>query len=117
LVPSLISSIQYKKADSTVLGALTYDYDGTGNRTLIGDTFAETALPPAVTSTSYDNANQLIQWVAASGTTGFTLDANGNLQTAQAGSNTDTYNWDARNMLTSIVDQASVVKASFVRRC
>ncbi len=110
---SLISSIQYKKPDASVLGGLTYSYNPIGNRTAMGGTFAETGLPTAVTSASYDDANQLLQWVTASGTTDFTHDANGNVQTTQTGAATDTYNWDARNQLTSIVDQASTVKGSF----
>jgi hypothetical protein len=71
-----------------------------GNRTRIGGNWVRTGLPQAVTSATYNAANQLTNWA---GTT-LTYDANGNLTSDGANS----YTWNARNQL------ASMTGASFV---
>src|SRR2546426_3957153 len=78
----------------TVLGDLTYAYDGAGNRTTIAGSFARTNLPQAVSSATYNAGNRLTKW----GTTSLTHDANGNV--TDDGPNT--YTWDVRNQLSSI---------------
>ncbi len=95
---SQLTSILYKLG-TTLLGDLTYTYDAGGNRTQLGGTLARTALPAAVATASYDAANQLTQWGAAS----LTYDANGNLTSDGASS----YTWDARDQLASISGAAS----------
>lgn len=98
---SQLTGLTYKLGGST-LGTLTYSYDGTGNRISVGGTYARTGLPAAVTSATYNAANQLTQWGAAA----LSYDLNGNL-TADG---SKTYTWDARNRLTAI---AGAVSASF----
>jgi RHS repeat-associated protein len=88
-----VTGITYKLG-VTVLGNLTYAYDGAGNRTKIGGTFARTGLPSAVASAVYDAANRLTNW----GATTLTYDNNGNLTS----DGTNTYTWNARNQLASM---------------
>ncbi len=79
---------------ANTLGNLTYAYDLVGRRTAVAGSFARTGLPQAVTSATYNVANQLTQWNA----TALTYDAEGNLTS----DGTNTYNWDAGNQLVSI---------------
>jgi RHS repeat-associated protein len=78
----------------TVLGTLTYTYDAAGNRTEVGGTWARTALPPALTSATYDAANQQLAFGAST----LTYDSNGSLTS----DGTTTYTWDPRNRLMSV---------------
>lgn len=98
---SQLTSLTYKNG-STVIGDLTYEYDTAGRRTKIGGSFARTGLPAALTSTTYNDANQLTQRSSAT----LTYDLNGNL----TGDGTNTYTWNARNQLVSI---SGGVSASF----
>jgi RHS repeat-associated protein len=59
----------------------------------LSGSFARINLPEPVTSATYDEANELMQW----GTMVLTYDANGNLAT----DGLNTYSWDARNQLSS----------------
>jgi RHS repeat-associated protein len=86
--------ITYRLGPST-LGTLTYSYDGKGQRTGVGGTWARTGLPPAVASATYDNANQIVTW----GGTPLSYDANGNL----TNDGTRSYTWNARDQLTAVV--------------
>jgi RHS repeat-associated protein len=90
---SRLTGIAYKLGSST-LGDLTYTYDTAGRRTSVGGTYARTALPPSMTSATYDDANQIENF----GGTTFTYDANGNLTSDGVRS----YTWDARNQLASL---------------
>jgi RHS repeat-associated protein len=90
---SELTGINYA-ADSTTLGNLTYSYDLSGRRTSMGGTYAATNLPPTVSTTSYDAANELTGW----GTATLTYDNNGN--TTSDGTNS--YVWNARNQLASM---------------
>ncbi len=90
---SSLTGITYKLGTQT-LGTLTYSYNPNGQRTAIGGTWARTNLPAALTSASYDNANQ----IAMFGGTTFTYDPNGNL----TGDGTRTYTWNARNQMISL---------------
>jgi RHS repeat-associated protein len=60
----------------------------------VGGTYARTGLPAALTSATYDDANQ----IATFGVTTFTYDDNGNLTSDGARS----YTWNARNQLASL---------------
>jgi RHS repeat-associated protein len=95
------SSITYKRG-STTLGALSYDYDRASKPYATWGSYARTGLPTAVSSASYDDANELTSW----GGQALSYDAAGNL-TAD-GSNT--YSWNARGQLASI---AGATSASF----
>ncbi len=79
---------------STTLGNLTYGYDADGRRTTVGGTDAATGLPQALSSATYDAANELTKW----GGTKLSYDADGNLTS----DGTNSYTWDARNQLASI---------------
>ncbi|MFO0768360.1 MAG: RHS repeat-associated core domain-containing protein [Nitrospiraceae bacterium] len=89
---------------STTIEALTYQYDTASNRVSLNRANAAASLiPTAVSSNSYDAANQQTQF---SGVTQ-TFDANGNL----TNDGTNTYTWDSRNRLTGI---SGVVTASYI---
>jgi RHS repeat-associated protein len=90
---SRVTGITYQ-AGGTTLGNLAYAYDVLGRRTQIGGSFARTGLPGAVTSTTYDVANQLTNW---NGTT-LSYDANGNM--LSDGSNG--FTWNARNQVAAL---------------
>lgn len=100
---SQVTSIVYKK-NGSVLGDLTYSYDGSGRRTTIGGSFGRMGFPAAVGSHTYNAANQMTQRGAAT----LTYDLNGNL----TNDGTNTYNWDARNQLTSMSGPG--ISASFL---
>ncbi|HEY0760945.1 MAG TPA: RHS repeat-associated core domain-containing protein [Pyrinomonadaceae bacterium] len=90
---SQVTELTYKFG-ATTLGNLTYTYDAGGRRTAIGGSYARTGQPAAVTSTTYNDANQA---TAFAGQT-LTYDSNGNM----TGDGTYTYTWNARNKLASI---------------
>ncbi len=78
-----------------IIEALTYQYDAAGNRTsLTRSNGTASLLPAAVTSATYDAANEQIAFAGATRT----YDANGNLTNDGA----NTYQWDARNRLIAI---------------
>ncbi len=81
-----------------LLGDLTYQYDGGGNRTSVGGSFARTLLPEPVPSASYDAANQQ----HAFGARTMTFDDNGNLLTLAEAAGTTTLAWDARKRLAAL---------------
>src|SRR5215469_14502552 len=68
-------------------------------RTSHSGSLSRTGLPALLTSAVYDGANRLSSW----DNTSYTYDANGNLQT----DGKNTYNWNARNQLSSIVGAVS----------
>jgi YD repeat-containing protein len=83
----------------TTLGNLTYGYDADGRRTTLGGSYARTGLPQAVSTATYNAANQLTQW----GGTALTYDLNGNL----TGDGSRTYTWDSRDQLATIAGAAT----------
>jgi RHS repeat-associated protein len=103
---SRISSLQYKNGASVLPGlALTYSFDENGNRIGVGSDGARTALPPAVSSATYDAADELKTWGAGSPV--YTYDQNGNLTS----DGVKTYTWNGRNQLASV--SGGGVTASF----
>src|SRR5205807_6737374 len=68
--------------------------DPLGRRTQVGGSFARTGLPGAVTSVTYDAANELLNWNGIS----ISYDANGNM--LFDGSNI--FSWNARNQVASL---------------
>jgi RHS repeat-associated protein len=90
---SRLTGLTYKLSGTTI-GTLTYSYDAEGNRTAVGGTWARTSLPAALTSATYNAANQQ----TAFGGTTQTFDLNGNLTS----DGTNTYTWDVRNRLASL---------------
>jgi RHS repeat-associated protein len=95
---SRLTSLTYKQGGSAI-GDLTYAYNSAGQRTSVGGSYARTALPPALASATYDNANQIAAW----GGTSFSYDANGNLTSDGVRG----YTWDARNQLASVTGPVS----------
>jgi len=88
-----LTGITYTKG-ATTLGNLAYALDPAGRVSTLGGTWARTNLPAALTSATYDSANQVI----TRGNKTFTYDANGNL----TNDGTNPYTWNARNQLTSV---------------
>jgi RHS repeat-associated protein len=95
---SQLTGLIYKLGGST-LGSLTYAYDPNGQRTAVGGSYARSNLPAALTSATYDDANQ----IATFGGTSFSYDSNGNLMSDGSKS----YSWNARDQLTGISGGAS----------
>ena len=85
-----------------MLGDLSYEYDAAGRRVKMGGSYARQSLPPSLTSTTHNDANQLTQ----RGTLTLSYDDNGNLTS----DGVNTYTWNARNQLQSM---SGTVSASF----
>jgi RHS repeat-associated protein len=90
---SRTTGITYKFNTNT-LGNLAYSYDTLGRRTQVGGSFAQTGLPSAVSSNSYDAANELTNWNGTS----ISYDPNGNM--LADGSNT--FVWNARHQVSTL---------------
>lgn len=88
---------------TTTLGTLLYGYDASGNRQVVGGTWARTGLPPALEAATYNAANRQLTFGAQT----LAYDLNGNLTS----DNTSTYTWDVRNRLSVITGPGP---ASFV---
>ena len=76
---------------------LLYTYDVNSNRTNFTRNAAQT-LSPAMSSTSYDEANEMLSFNSKT----IAYDANGSLLTKVDSCGTTTYSWDSRNRLTGI---------------
>ena len=90
---SQLTGIDYNSG-SKVLGNLAYTYDLNAQRVQVGGSFAQTGMPSAMSSATYNANNQL----TSAGTGGLTYDASGNL----TNDGVNRYTWDARNRLVSI---------------
>ncbi len=90
---SEIKSITYK-ANTTTLGDLGYQYDGSGLPTVITGTYSRQQLPDAFGPASYDAANRLDKIRDAE----ITYDKNGNLTS----DGTTTYTWNDRDQLSGL---------------
>jgi RHS repeat-associated protein len=103
---SRVTGITYK-FNANTLGNLTYSYDSLGRRTQVGGSFAQTSLPGAVTSATYDAANELTNWNGTS----VAYDSNGNM--LSDGSNA--FTWNARNQVATL-NSVSLQYDGFGRR-
>lgn len=90
---SRLTGLTYKQGGSTI-GNLSYGYDKNWYSTDVSGTWARTTLPTALTSATYDDANQIATWAGTS----FGYDNNGNLTSDGSRS----YTWNARNQLASL---------------
>ena len=72
----------------------SYSYDANGRRTAIGGSYAQSDLPAAISTTTYNAANQLTKWGSAT----LSYDANGNLLS----DGSLAHSWNARNQLASL---------------
>lgn len=96
-VASQLTSLVYR-TPVAVLGELTYQYDPAGHRIRIGGSLADTLLPPAVPTATYDAANRQLTF----GDTHTTFDANGNVTSISGPGGITSLTWDARNRLITI---------------
>jgi RHS repeat-associated protein len=103
---SRVTGITYKFNTST-LGDLSYSYDSLGRRTLINGSFAQTGLPGAVTSATYDAANELTNWNGAV----ISYDLNGNMLS----DGTNAFSWNARDQIATL-NSVSLQYDAFRRR-
>jgi uncharacterized protein RhaS with RHS repeats len=103
---SRVTGITYK-FNANTLGDLSYMYDSLGRRTLVDGSFASTGLPSAVTSATYDAANELTNWNGTS----LSYDLNGNMLS----DGVNTFTWNARNQVASL-NNVSLQYDAFGRR-
>jgi RHS repeat-associated protein len=85
---------------SSVLEALNYTYDASGNRISMNRQSVSLPLRSAVTDTNYNEANQMLRYNAASDNIGY--DENGNMISKTDNCGTTSFTWDARNRLVGI---------------
>jgi len=90
---SEITGINYTLGLSTI-GNVSYSYDSAGHTIQVGGSLATTVLPQAVNATTYDAANELLNWNG----TALSYDAAGNV----VSDGTNAFTWNARNQLSSI---------------
>jgi len=83
----------------------TYVYDPVGNRLVKNDS-------GALTTSTYDAANQLKTSVAAAGTTTYAFDAAGNQLTESAPTGITTSTWDDENRRTKVVLPSAVINTA-----
>ena len=89
--------LKTEKRSGTGSFSTTYTYDEVGNRTV-------QQKGGALTSSTYDAANQLVTSVSAGGTTTYTYDQAGNLTLVHAPGNVRTsYSWDDENRNTKLI--------------
>jgi RHS repeat-associated protein len=88
-----VTGITYK-FNAATLGNLAYSYDSLSRRTLVSGSLAQTSLPGAVTSTTYDAANELTNWNGAA----ISYDLNGNMLS----DGTNAFTWNARNQVATL---------------
>ncbi|HKV94282.1 MAG TPA: RHS repeat-associated core domain-containing protein [Candidatus Angelobacter sp.] len=103
---SRVTGIAYN-FNTNPLGNLSYTYDSLGRRTLVGGSFARTGLPGAISSATYDAANELANWNG----TAINYDLNGNMLS----DGTNTFTWDARNQVATL-NNVSLQYDAFGRR-
>ena len=99
---SQLTGITYQQG-GTVVGTLTYAYDGAGRISSRGGTLFQSVLPVAVASATYDQANRMTARTASGVSSAPTWDLNGSLTSDGLRS----YAWDARNRLTVITSVAA----------
>jgi RHS repeat-associated protein len=103
---SRVTGITYK-FNANTLGNLTYSYDSLGRRTQVGGSFAQTGLPGAISSATYDAANELTNWNGSP----ISYDLNGNMLSDGA----NTFTWNARNQVATL-NSVSLQYDGFGRR-
>ena len=81
-------------SDCNLSNSNSKSYDANGRRTAIGGSYAQSDLPAAISTTTYNAANQLTKWGSAT----LSYDANGNLLS----DGSLTHGWNARNQLASL---------------
>ena len=114
---SRLLNLEHKNPVNQILESLTYTYDANGNRISMNRPSVSLPLPNAVTSTSYNEANQMLTFNAStSSARAMTYDNNGNMTSVINSCGTTTYSWDVRNRLIGIIGfkpDCSALTASF----
>jgi RHS repeat-associated protein len=88
---------------SSVLEALSYGYDASGNRTSMNRQSVALPLPNGASNINYNEANQMLTFQPETQSAkDMTYDENGNLLTVTNTCGTTNYTWDARNRLIGI---------------
>jgi RHS repeat-associated protein len=100
---SRLTALNYAHG-GTAIGDLIYAYDANDRRTNIGGSFAGFMLPDPVPSASYDAANELKHWGAAT----LSYDADGNLTS----DGTHSYSWNDRNQLAQVLASGSATTSA-----
>jgi RHS repeat-associated protein len=90
---SRLTGLSYQLG-ATAIGDLTYSYDALGRVTQMGGSLARAQWPSAVSSVTYDAANELTSWNGMA----LTYDANGNMTS----DGNRTFTWNARDQLVSM---------------
>jgi len=103
---SRVTGITYK-FNAATLGNLSYSYDSLGRRMQMGGSFAQTGLPGAISSATYDAANELTNWNGTS----IGYDLNGNMLS----DGTNAFTWNARNQVATL-NSVSLQYDGFGRR-
>jgi RHS repeat-associated protein len=91
-------NLEHLNPAQQVLESLAYIYDANGNRTSMDRLNINLPKPNAASPTSYNEANQMLQFVDND----ITYDANGNMTSVTNACGTTPYTWDARNRLIGI---------------
>jgi len=97
-----VLGVTYTQSNGTIIGNVTYTYDGAGQRISVGGSLANVTRPTAPMTGVYNTENRLTQLNGAA----ITYDGDGN--TLSSGGNT--FAWDARGRLSGI---SGGVAASF----
>jgi RHS repeat-associated protein len=106
---SRVTALIYRNAAATELGRLAYGYDPVGNRTRLGESFAGTLFPSAVTEASYNAGNRQ----TAFGSQVLAYDDNGNLTSITQGTDITALTWDSRNRLTALSTPTTAATFSY----
>jgi len=106
---SRLTELVYSNFLGTVLGNLTYQYDGAGNRRGTGGSLAQTLLPPAVASATYDAANRQLQFADNT----MSYDPAGNLLSISNPTGVTTLDWDARQRLIGLTTPSLSAQFSY----
>ena len=110
---SRLTGLEHKNPLNAILESLGYGYDAAGNRISMDRQNVNLPSPGAVTSTSYNAANQMMGY----NTDILAYDDNGNMTTWTNSCGLTTYTWDVRNRLIGISGfkpDCSSLTASFV---
>lgn len=98
---SRVTGLVWKDSTGSAIGTVGYAYDALGNIVSQTGSLASQLLPNASSASVYDDNNRIVEFAGAA----LAYDQNGNLTS----DGVRTYQWDARNQLTSIRVGATLV--------
>ncbi|KAF1005952.1 MAG: tRNA(Glu)-specific nuclease WapA [Luteibacter sp.] len=104
-----VSGLDYKRGDDSLLGSLSYKYDGEGQIVARGGTLAATGSPiPYISKTSFDLNNRIDVFEGKH----VSYDNNGNV----VDDGSMSYEWDARQRLVAIHKGAETIRYAYDSR-